>query len=248
MRLLPIATSVLMVVALPGTAAHAAVEPAPSTWVGTAEIESHGTVRTPSDGDLWPSCWAQNGNLYTTNGDGKGFSLDGEFSDIAVSEIVGEVNNLTGQTVAKGDDVGKIWNPTGLQPQADRDGLRRRHPLPRGAGPGAGLQRRAGRDDPEVHRPRPDLDLRPVQADVRPARLHDDLVRRLRPRRANGARTATSTPTAWTATGATRSTTPSPTRRTSTWPGCRRPRCRPGRPGSSTAARTTGAGRSGPRR
>lgn len=127
-QLLLVATSALAAaVALPGAVAvppqagtrvtgvntASAVEPAPSTWAGSTEIESHGTVRTPSDGDLWPSCWAQNGNLYTTNGDGKGFSLDGEFSDIAVSEVVGEVDNLTGKTVAKGDDVGKIWNPNG---------------------------------------------------------------------------------------------------------------------------------------
>ncbi|TCN34807.1 hypothetical protein EV644_11856 [Kribbella orskensis] len=36
---------------------------APSTYVGTATV---GTTGTPSknDGDLWPSCWAGNGNLF----------------------------------------------------------------------------------------------------------------------------------------------------------------------------------------
>jgi hypothetical protein len=63
-----------------------------SSYVGTATVETKG-MPSKSDGDLWPSCWAGNGNLYAANGDGKGFSLDDSFADIAVSEIQGDVTN-----------------------------------------------------------------------------------------------------------------------------------------------------------
>jgi hypothetical protein len=85
----------------------------PSTFVGTSRIEERASVATASDGDLWPSCWADDGNLYTANGDGKGFSLDGQFSDIAVNRVQGEPRNLSGETVARGDDVGTIWSGDG---------------------------------------------------------------------------------------------------------------------------------------
>ncbi|MEV8375495.1 DUF4185 domain-containing protein [Kribbella sp. NPDC056861] len=93
----------------------------PSTAIGTATVETKG-IPSPSDGDLWPSCWARNGNLYAANGDGKGFSLDQEFADIAVSEIKGDQpGSLSGTTVARADQVGPIWSgagynrkPTGL--------------------------------------------------------------------------------------------------------------------------------------
>jgi hypothetical protein len=91
-----------------------------STYVGTTTVESKG-MPSASDGDLWPSCWAGNGNLYTANGDGKGFSLDTEFADIAVSEVKGEPGSLSGTTIARGDQVGSIWSgggynrkPTGM--------------------------------------------------------------------------------------------------------------------------------------
>ncbi|GAB2671990.1 DUF4185 domain-containing protein [Kribbella swartbergensis] len=93
---------------------------APSNYIGTAEVESKG-MPSQSDGDLWPSCWAGNDKLYAANGDGKGFSLDGDFADIAVNEIDGTPGNLTGTTISKGDQVGSIWSgggynrkPTGM--------------------------------------------------------------------------------------------------------------------------------------
>src|SRR4051794_3527363 len=73
---------------------------ATSTAIGTAQVESKGTP-SPSDGDLWPSCWAGNDKLYAANGDGKGFSLDQDFADIAVSEIDGTPGNLSGATISK---------------------------------------------------------------------------------------------------------------------------------------------------
>ena len=72
--------------AAPGREPAALPDAPVSTFFGTAAIEEAESVGTDSDGDLWPSCWAGNGNLYTTNGDGKGFSLDGPFADIAVNE------------------------------------------------------------------------------------------------------------------------------------------------------------------
>jgi hypothetical protein len=87
--------------------------PPPSTFVGTARVEERESVGTASDGDLWPSCWSDDGNLYTANGDGKGFSLEGPFADIAVNRVQGEPPNLTGQTLARGDEVGTIWSGAG---------------------------------------------------------------------------------------------------------------------------------------
>ena len=84
-----------------------------SSFAGTAQIEPAASVQTESDGDLWPSCWAKNDTMYTANGDGKGFDVDGEFSDIAVSRLTGNVPDLTGTTVARGDEVGQVWSGDG---------------------------------------------------------------------------------------------------------------------------------------
>src|SRR5437870_5603338 len=73
--------------------------------IGTVQVESKGTP-SKSDGDLWPSCWAGNDKVYAANGDGKGFSVDGDFADIAVSEINGTPGNLSGATISRGDQVG----------------------------------------------------------------------------------------------------------------------------------------------
>ncbi|WP_052592889.1 DUF4185 domain-containing protein [Luteipulveratus mongoliensis] len=98
----------------PGHAASRTGDDAPpSTFIGTSSVESHESVTTKSDGDLWPSCWAANDTLYSANGDGKGFSTDGEFSDIAVSEIRGTVPSLSGTTIARGDQIGSVWSGEG---------------------------------------------------------------------------------------------------------------------------------------
>lgn len=116
--------SVCLPLALLGVAPVAAGPPTPeetrpthspplSSFVGTAQIEEHETVGTESDGDLWSSCWSADGHLYAANGDGRGFSLDGQFSDIAVSRIDGRPPNLTGRTIAHGDDLGQVWSGPG---------------------------------------------------------------------------------------------------------------------------------------
>jgi hypothetical protein len=84
-----------------------------SSHFATASIEEHQTAPTDSDGDLWPSCWADDGHLYTANGDGKGFSLDQPFADIAVNQVRGMPGNLSGETIARGDEVGSIWSGAG---------------------------------------------------------------------------------------------------------------------------------------
>ena len=99
-----------------------AVSPENSTAFSTAYMEESDSYNTASDGDLWASCWADDGHLYAANGDGKGFSLNGPFADIAVSKIEGMPPNLKGETISYGDDVGQIWNdpvkynrkPTGM--------------------------------------------------------------------------------------------------------------------------------------
>ncbi|PSK99795.1 uncharacterized protein DUF4185 [Haloactinopolyspora alba] len=85
----------------------------PSAWAGTLRMDPHERHGTASDGDLWPSCWSDDGSLYAAWGDGKGFDLDGEFSDIGVARIEGEPGNLRGVNLAQGDEVGPIWAESG---------------------------------------------------------------------------------------------------------------------------------------
>ena len=84
-----------------------------SSYFSTTSIDEHQTAPSDSDGDLWPSCWSDDGNLYSANGDGKGFSLDQPATDIAVSRISGNPGNLSGETLSRGDAVGSIWSGSG---------------------------------------------------------------------------------------------------------------------------------------
>lgn len=103
----------LLAGAAPAPAAPTSTVAPLSDWIGTAQIESAPSVQTPSDGDLWPSCWAKNDTLYTANGDGRGFSADGAFSDIVMNKITGDVSNLKGTRLAAGDQVGQVWSGAG---------------------------------------------------------------------------------------------------------------------------------------
>lgn len=98
-------------------AAEALAEPADSRFFSTVKVESRATLRTDSEGDLWPSSWADNDRLYTANGDGAGF-LNGtarppieERPDIAFGWIEGSPPTLINRTVAVGADLGSIWTP-----------------------------------------------------------------------------------------------------------------------------------------
>lgn len=91
-----------------------------STFFSTAAEESYSTYQLFSDGDLWPSCWANDNNLYTANGDGKAFTeTAADRYDMAVSVIQGMPPALRGRTIAT--DVGSNWSgkhynrkPTGM--------------------------------------------------------------------------------------------------------------------------------------
>jgi hypothetical protein len=94
-----------------------------SSFFASATIEDHSTVTTQSDGDLWPSCWSDDGNLYAANGDGKGFGKF--FYDVAVNRITGSpspANSLDGSELGGAGDLGWVWGssreynrkPTGM--------------------------------------------------------------------------------------------------------------------------------------
>lgn len=96
--------------------------PAASTTYATMEIEERASVIVPSVGDLWPSCWADDDQLYTAHGDGRGFGA-GPGVDIGINRISGhpEHGELTGTTLAGADQVGQVWSgpdhnrkPTGM--------------------------------------------------------------------------------------------------------------------------------------
>jgi hypothetical protein len=94
-----------------------------STFFASATIEEYSTAHTQSDGDLWPSCWSDDGNLYAANGDGKGFGKF--FYDIGMNRITGTpspVNTLVGTQLGGSGDLGWVWGssrdynrkPTGM--------------------------------------------------------------------------------------------------------------------------------------
>ncbi|MDR1427226.1 MAG: DUF4185 domain-containing protein [Bifidobacteriaceae bacterium] len=96
--------------------------PPTSDFFAVADLEYHESVASVGDGDLWPSTWADDGYLYTANGDGLGFS-DGPWLDIVVNRVEGDpLRGLSGQRLAGGRDVSPIWTdpsrfnskPTGM--------------------------------------------------------------------------------------------------------------------------------------
>ncbi len=86
-----------------------------------ARVDQANTVETASDGDLWPSAWADDDALYTAAGDGTGFAKH-DFSDILVNRINGTPETgLTGERLSEGDAIAPIWDsarfnrkPTGM--------------------------------------------------------------------------------------------------------------------------------------
>jgi hypothetical protein len=101
------------------------VTPEESTFFSTVTIEESSSYNTASDGDLWPTAWSDDDNLYTVNGDGKGFDLNAPWSDIVVNQITEghpATKNIKGNRLSSGDAVGSVWNdpkeynrkPTGM--------------------------------------------------------------------------------------------------------------------------------------
>ncbi|MGH7664934.1 MAG: hypothetical protein ACRENI_11655 [Gemmatimonadaceae bacterium] len=109
--------------------ASALVDP-DSRFFATARVETFSPVDTDSGGDLWPSCWAGDGYLYTANGDGRGFGPPSGDSDTVVSRISGTPETgLTGEAISRGEAVANVWGegynrkPTGmLAVDGDGDG------------------------------------------------------------------------------------------------------------------------------
>jgi len=91
--------------------------PPESHFFSTIGEERFSTYQMTGNGDLWPSCWAADDNLYAGNGDGTGFGT--VYTDMAVSRISGTPRALTGTTLAT--NVGTNWSgsvytrkPTGM--------------------------------------------------------------------------------------------------------------------------------------
>lgn len=87
------------------------ITPEQSSFFSTAYVEQT-AYDTPSDGDLWPSAWSDDGHLYAANGDGKGFDLTSSMEDVVMNKIYGHPSekNITGNRLAH--QMGPIWSDT----------------------------------------------------------------------------------------------------------------------------------------
>src|SRR5271154_4695048 len=74
--------------------------PPESKAFSTVAEESFSTYQMNGNGDLWPSCWAEDDNLYAGNGDGTGFGS--VYTDMAVSRISGTPRQPTGMLCRDG--------------------------------------------------------------------------------------------------------------------------------------------------
>src|ERR1700691_1407833 len=91
--------------------------PPESNFFSTIAEERFSTDQMTGNGDLWPSCWADDGNLYAANGDGNNFA--NTFNATAVGKISSTPPDLGGTFVAR--DVGNNFigspytdKPTGM--------------------------------------------------------------------------------------------------------------------------------------
>lgn len=85
-----------------------------STFFSTSLLAYSATLNiVESDGDLWPTTWADDDNVYTSNGDGRGFSTDpADFDDIVVNRIMGvPETGISGVRLAAGPELGPVWTP-----------------------------------------------------------------------------------------------------------------------------------------
>lgn len=108
--LLVVLTSALSIFAPPVSRIYA-ITPADSTFFSTAYIEECDTYNTASYGDLWPSAWASDDNLYSANGDGKGFGTTSY--DIVVNKITGhpDTSNVAGSALTH--TISQVWSGSG---------------------------------------------------------------------------------------------------------------------------------------
>jgi hypothetical protein len=112
--LLPVLFAVTALLGIPACHSQSASTPPESKLFSTFAEEAYSTYQLPGNGDLWPSCWSNDDNVYAANGDGTGFSST--FAAMRVGRISGALPNLTGTDVA--GDVGK--NYTGSNGYTDK--------------------------------------------------------------------------------------------------------------------------------
>jgi hypothetical protein len=107
----------------PGGIAGEFTDVLPSVELPAAAIEYAASVASPSDGDLWPSCWADDGEIYAANGDGTGFDPSAPGADTVVNRISGTPEtSITGTRLAAGAALTPVWSdpssynrkPTGM--------------------------------------------------------------------------------------------------------------------------------------
>ncbi|MGD9561730.1 MAG: DUF4185 domain-containing protein [Pyrinomonadaceae bacterium] len=93
-----------------------------SRFFATAQVDTYSGYDTKSRGDLFPSCWADDGFLYTANGDGWGFGDKTDDADIVLSRVDGTPETgITGLVVSRREAIANIWGgknynrkPTGM--------------------------------------------------------------------------------------------------------------------------------------
>ena len=93
-------------------AAGDAIAPEPSRFFANGVEEPYSSYQMPGDGDLWPSCWSDDDNLYTANGDGSAFTGMKARPDMQVSRISGMPPYLAGTPLAA--NVGTNWSGPGF--------------------------------------------------------------------------------------------------------------------------------------
>ncbi len=91
--ILSIIAGFILILCASACMAQTVITPPESTFFSTIGEESYSTYQIPGNGDLWPSCWADDGNLYAANGDGTNFGTT--FYPMAVGKITGTAADLT---------------------------------------------------------------------------------------------------------------------------------------------------------
>ncbi len=86
-----------------------------STFFSTVRVDERTTVPVIGNGDLWPSCWSDDGALYTASGDGWGMDAEMRvWEDLRVSRIDGTPPApLDGKSLAKGGEIASVWSGPG---------------------------------------------------------------------------------------------------------------------------------------
>lgn len=93
-----------------------APQPTSSVRIATAQIDQAVTVKVNGGGDLWPSCWSDDGELYVAWGNGRGFAPASENPpDIGVGRISGAPGEaMSGENLAVRGAVGQVWSGAGF--------------------------------------------------------------------------------------------------------------------------------------